>query len=136
MEYEKAQVRTIVAYFQELRAGKTKYQISQRDFLSSWSIYGKKIFNALCHSHRNVLDLLVTDRNSDLAEFVYSVKPHPQMPLLSVHRAQVNLYGSADAKPDDMHAGARKFRPAPVEEGQLVTNSSLSLHLKSLYPAL
>ncbi|KAK9364496.1 hypothetical protein V1509DRAFT_643626 [Lipomyces kononenkoae] len=35
------------------------------------------------------------------------------MPLASVHRAQVKLYGSADDQPNHMDEEARMFRPTP-----------------------
>ncbi|KAK9328089.1 hypothetical protein V1520DRAFT_347044 [Lipomyces starkeyi] len=81
-----------------------------------------EMFRALCRSYRDFLDLLITDRNADLAQHVYSVKPHPLMPLPSVHRVQVAVYGSANAQPDHMHANARMFKPAAVGEGQLAVN--------------
>ncbi|KAK9357150.1 hypothetical protein V1504DRAFT_126826 [Lipomyces starkeyi] len=78
-----------------------------------------EMFRALCRSYRDFLDLLVTDRNADLAQYVYSVKPHPLMPLPSVHRVQVEVYGSANAQPDHMHSNARMFRRVPADEGQV-----------------
>ncbi|KAK9345822.1 hypothetical protein V1522DRAFT_442685 [Lipomyces starkeyi] len=87
-----------------------------------------EMFSALCRS-------CLSDCDADLADRVFSVKPHPMMPLLSVHRIQVRLYGSANAQPDHMHPNARMFRPAPVAEGRLAANEHPAVrghHLQNL----
>ncbi|KAK9363942.1 hypothetical protein V1504DRAFT_430056 [Lipomyces starkeyi] len=75
-------------------------------------------------SYRDFLESLVTDRNADLADYVYSVKPHPRMPLLSVHRAQLLVYGSADAT---------TWIPQPDSSGLAQSRRVRQLRMSSLW---
>ncbi|KAK9321296.1 hypothetical protein V1517DRAFT_374862 [Lipomyces orientalis] len=85
----------------------------------------QETFGTLCRSYREFLDSLVTDRKSDLAEYVYSVKPHAQMPLVSAQRTQVQIYGSADDRRIRCTLAPECFLPSAVEDGQVVPNEEL-----------
>ncbi|KAK9490150.1 hypothetical protein V1508DRAFT_324158, partial [Lipomyces doorenjongii] len=68
-------------------------------------------FGGLCSTFRQFVELLVNDRSEFSVERVVSVRPHPRMPMRSVHRAQLEIYRDHANQPDDMSADARVFHP-------------------------
>jgi Origin of replication binding protein len=87
-------------------------------------------FASLCPTYAEFVQLLVNDK-SELAEAsVVSVRPHPRMPIRSVHRAQLEIYKDPSHQPDDMNEEARMFVPSEEDDGQLAANAAVVLRAR------